>query len=80
MDAYLLAVKDLRGLNIFREATSKSVYEALHCRHEGVSTGIGPPRVALVADETSAERKKIVAAMRRLLITGKPRVVAEKQM
>ena len=29
-----------------------------------------------VADENDAERKKIVAAMRRLLITAKPRVVA----
>jgi hypothetical protein len=29
-----------------------------------------------VADESDAERKKIVAAMRRLLITAKPRVVA----
>jgi AcrR family transcriptional regulator len=29
-----------------------------------------------VAAENDAERKKIVAAMRRLLITGKPRVVA----
>lgn len=29
-----------------------------------------------VAKETDAERKKIVAAMRRLLIAGKPRVVA----
>lgn len=32
--------------------------------------------IPLVADETEAERKKIVAAMRRLFITGKPRVVA----
>ncbi|KLO47481.1 MULTISPECIES: hypothetical protein [Mycobacteriaceae] len=36
MDAYLLAVKELRGINIFREATFKSVYEALHSRHESV--------------------------------------------
>ena len=40
MDAYLLAVKDLRGINIFREATFKSVYEALHSRHEGVLPGL----------------------------------------
>lgn len=32
--------------------------------------------IPLVAAENNAERKKIVAAMRRLLITGKPRVVA----
>ncbi|MCG7606795.1 MULTISPECIES: hypothetical protein [Mycobacterium] len=32
--------------------------------------------IPLVAAENDAERKKIVAAMRRLLITGKPRVVA----
>lgn len=32
--------------------------------------------IPLVADESDAERKKIVAAMRRLLITEKPRVVA----
>jgi hypothetical protein len=40
MDAYLLAVKDLRGINIFREATFKSVYEALHSRHESVLPGL----------------------------------------
>ena len=40
MDAYLLAVKDLRGINIFREATFKSVYEALHSRHESVLPGV----------------------------------------
>lgn len=40
MDAYLLAVKDLRGINIFREATFRSVYEALHSRHEGVLPGV----------------------------------------
>lgn len=32
--------------------------------------------IPLVTDETDAERKKIVAAMRRLLITGKPRAAA----
>lgn len=32
--------------------------------------------IPLVADEANAERKKIVAAMRRLLVTAKPRVVA----
>ena len=32
--------------------------------------------IPLVEDERNAERKKIVAALRRLLITGKPRVVA----
>lgn len=32
--------------------------------------------IPLVAAENDAERKKIVSAMRRLLITGKPRVVA----
>lgn len=32
--------------------------------------------IPLVADETDAERKKIVAAMRRLILTGRPRVVA----
>ncbi|MDA0813734.1 MAG: hypothetical protein O3C21_15260 [Verrucomicrobia bacterium] len=32
--------------------------------------------IPAVADETDAERKKMVAAMRRLLITGKPRVAA----
>ena len=40
MDAYLLAVKGLRGVNIFREATFKSVYEALHSRHESVLPGL----------------------------------------
>lgn len=40
MDAYLLAVKDLRGVNIFRDATFKSVYEALHSRHESVLPGL----------------------------------------
>ncbi len=40
MDAYLLAVKDLRGINIFREATFKSVYEALHSSHESVLPGL----------------------------------------
>lgn len=44
MDAYLLAVKDLRGINIFREATFKSVYEALHSRHESVLPGLELPR------------------------------------
>lgn len=32
--------------------------------------------IPLVADEANAERKKIVAAMRRILLTAKPRVVA----
>lgn len=32
--------------------------------------------IPLVADESDAERKKVVAAMRRLLITRKPRIVA----
>lgn len=32
--------------------------------------------IPLVADESDVERKKIVAAMRRLLVTGKPRVAA----
>lgn len=30
--------------------------------------------IPAVADETNAERKKIIAALRRLIITGKPRV------
>ena len=30
--------------------------------------------IPTVADETNAERKKIIAALRRLIITGKPRV------
>lgn len=34
--------------------------------------------IPTVAKETDAERKKIVAAMRRLLITGKPRVAADE--
>lgn len=41
MDAYLLAVKDLRGINIFHEATFRSVYQALHDRHESVLPGLG---------------------------------------
>lgn len=40
MDAYLLAVKDLRGINIFHEATFRSVYQALHDRHESVLPGL----------------------------------------
>ncbi|MGV0740695.1 hypothetical protein ABQF35_24795 [Mycobacterium syngnathidarum] len=36
MDAYLLAVKDLRGINIFREPTFQQVYDALHARHNTV--------------------------------------------
>ncbi|MGW0162989.1 hypothetical protein ACWDUN_27075 [Mycobacterium sp. NPDC003323] len=36
MDAYLLAVKDLRGINIFREPTFRQIYEALHARRETV--------------------------------------------
>jgi len=34
--------------------------------------------IPAVADETDAERKKMVAAMRRLLITGKPRVAPSR--
>lgn len=39
MNAYLLAVKDLRGTNIFRDATFKSVYESLHSRRENILSG-----------------------------------------